>query len=160
MVIWWSDMFAVLTNWQNNKRSITPHDQTFWTFQFDFFYFEIFSFCSITTASKDEVVHHVGPPSKPGMKQEGSAFSYWELVYSGTSKSFGWMPLFERAPRGKQPPGLVERWQSNHSSRAWSFAASKNKLHELDCHGNWAGLAFEVEGGEWKKKRERVTFSV
>lgn len=35
------------------------------------------------------------------------------------------------------------------------FAASKNKLHGLDCHGNWAGLAFEVVGKEWKKKRGR-----
>lgn len=72
------------------------------------------------------------------------------------------MPLFERAPRGKQPPGLVQRWQSNHSSRGGFeyFAASKNKLHGLDCHGNWAGLAFEVEGRERKKKEERESQSV
>lgn len=35
------------------------------------------------------------------------------------------------------------------------FAVSKNKLHGLDCHGNWAGLVFEVEGRETQKKKER-----
>lgn len=34
------------------------------------------------------------------------------------------------------------------------FAASKNKLHGLDRHGNWAGLVFDVEGGERVKKRD------
>lgn len=34
-------------------------------------------------------------------------------------------------------------------------AAGGCKLHGLDCHGNWAGLVFEVEGRETQKKKER-----
>lgn len=48
---------------------------------------------------------------------------------------FGWAPLFERAPRGWQPPGLPER------RRFWStLAASENKQHGGDRHGNRAGF--------------------
>lgn len=121
----------------------------------------IFFFSPPPFSAAQQTKHEVAlplslPSSKPGMKQEGSVFSYWELVYSGTSKSFGWMPLFERAPWGKQPPGLVQRWQSNHSSRGVFeyFAASENKLHGLDCHGNWAGLESAWSG--WKGTAEET----
>lgn len=85
------------------------------------------------------------PSSKPGMKQEGRVFSYWELVYSGTSKSVGWMPLFERAPWGKQPPGLVQRWQSNNSSRGVFWV-----LCSIRKQAAWIGLSWQLG---WVRKR-------
>lgn len=105
------------------------------------------------------------PSSKPGMKQEGRVFSYWELVYSGTSKSVGWMPLFERAPWGKQPPGLVQRWQSNNSSRGVFWV-----LCSIRKQAAWIGLSWQLgwvrkrlkwmEGNGRRNKKERVGLSL
>lgn len=106
------------------------------------------------------------PSQSLGWNRKEVCSSYWELVYSVTSKSFGWMPLFERAPWGKQPPGLVQRWQSNHSSGWGGFRV----LCSIKKQAAWIGLSWQLGWvGVWsgrkgmeeeKRKRESVCLSV